>query len=156
MGLVIFPMIPFKMRGSLMCRHGGSEHGGCPSVVSLVQEVSWVLFNSMGAGMRTAAEQEDISRWIIHCFGTLSEDFSLFKFIPFTKFMRLEFCTEFYKSFNRGVFSRPRTNFNSFCRVRSRGRRPARSQADSNGSVRGWGGPAVGRLAKRKRERFNC
>ena len=66
-------------------------------------------------------------------FTTLSEDFSLFKFIPFTESMRLEFRAEFYKPFNRAVFSGPGTNFNSPAGFGVRGRHPALSQADSNG-----------------------
>ena len=46
-------------------------------------------------------------------FTRLSEDFTLFKFIPFTETVRLEFRAEFYNLFNRVVFGGPSANINS-------------------------------------------
>ena len=47
-------------------------------------------------------------------FAFLSEDISIFKFIPFTETIRLEIRAEFYNAFNRAVFrARGTENFNS-------------------------------------------
>ena len=48
----------------------------------------------------------------VRSFTTLSEDVTLFKFIPFTETIRLEFRAEFYNLFNRVVFGGPSANIN--------------------------------------------
>ena len=49
----------------------------------------------------------NLAPWLSYArnFGHLSEDLSIFKFIPFTESIKLEFRAEFYNAFNRTIFA---------------------------------------------------